>query len=155
MNTAQKLNEIASKLDGIEVGQENTVFTKDEWVEMAKEGIVITFGYSDDLLELRGAIHDELGSNLGEKYMWFRGSIVAEGTIEEVNEIMEEHNLNQFEFKPSLFAEWRPKKDGNEYASWHIKVSAPHAEFWTMDYGELFCIGCVFYLKDIKGGRKD
>ncbi len=51
--------ELATKLNGREYGNETSV----QLERTAKENnLVIAFGYSDDNLELRGAIRDEYGA---------------------------------------------------------------------------------------------
>ena len=50
--------EIAEMIDGMEYGYE----IRWDIIKYAKEnGVVIIFGASDDLMEFRGAIHDEVG----------------------------------------------------------------------------------------------
>lgn len=51
--------ELAAQLNGRQYTEE---ITPDEALLAKQEGLVVIFGASDDLCELRGAIHDELGA---------------------------------------------------------------------------------------------
>lgn len=80
-------------------------------------GVVIAYGVSDDLLELRGAYEEEYG---------LLGGVVVP--------------LNSKKIK----AEWCPKSKG---CSWLISVDAEEfEEFTVMEEGDVFCYGVVFYL---------
>ena len=58
MNT----KELAALLNGREYGSE---ISKAEEAQAKADGLVVVFGYSDDNVELRGAIHDEIGASQG------------------------------------------------------------------------------------------
>ena len=53
------LKEWAEKLNGREYCEE---LTREEEAQLKAEGYVAAFGASDDLLEFRGAIHNEAGA---------------------------------------------------------------------------------------------
>lgn len=103
---------------------------------IAKEnGLVVAFGGSDDLLELRGAIHDEFGAYNGTE-IWFVKSKFVDG-----------HDLATLEaygVKPdrSIKAIWCP--DGLD-TSWLIET-ADGAPFDIYEGDELYCRGVVFKL---------
>ena len=55
--------EFAKKLDGREYREE---ITREEAAEAKKNNLVVVFGASDDLIEFRGAIYDEINAWGGE-----------------------------------------------------------------------------------------
>lgn len=123
------ISEIAKLLNGRQYRDEVTP----EIAQSAKDnGIVIAFGASDDLLEFRGAVYDEVGSWDGTTVY-----ISAKGNIKE---------------KPKagrlkVESIWAPKnEEGKVYASWLIKVDAEHETFEIFDEDGLYCIGAVFHL---------
>ena len=58
------LAEFAASLDGIEYLDERP----EAWAQAEKNGYVVVFGYSDDGVEFRGAISDELGAYDGRTF---------------------------------------------------------------------------------------
>lgn len=58
--------EFAAKLTGREMDAE---ITKAEELEAEQNGLVVVYGFSDDLVEFRGAIDDEVGCYNGGKIL--------------------------------------------------------------------------------------
>ena len=112
-----KLKEFADKLNGRQYLNE---LTKELEAYAKENGIVVVFGQSDDLLELRGAIDDEFGCYDGGTFY------IGCGKVEAV---------------------WCPK---NTDYSWGYKTDIPHETFDIMEDDEPYCKGIVFYLKDPK-----
>ena len=144
-NTKEKLAEL---LNGREYGNE---ITKEE-EQIAKEsGLVVIFGASDDLVEFRGAIYDEIsaydgGSALLVKKKGGKIDVMSEDDFKELQEIMDDKELD-FELpKVEVVAEWCPE---DLECSWRIKSDVPHATFEIMEDGELYCIGIVVSIVDI------
>ena len=74
-NTAERLKTFAEELNGMQYGDE----PKELWEKAKKNGCVVVFGCSDDLIEFRGAIDDELGCFEGGMYYFNRnGDFVNE-----------------------------------------------------------------------------
>ncbi len=59
--------QLAAQLNGREYGSE---ITKEEEAAAKKAGLVVVYGASDDLVELRGAIEEEVGAYDMLKYRY-------------------------------------------------------------------------------------
>ena len=106
------LKEFARMLDGREYGNEITA----EEERLAKElGFVVVFGYSDDNVELRGAIDDEFGC--------YGGGVLG-------------HN----DLPDTILVIWEPE---DEDCAWAYATRIPHEIFHIYEDGQLFCIGIV------------
>jgi len=105
-------------------------------IEIAKENnLVIVYGYSDDLLEFEGAIDDEVGMYKGGKvYLTKKGKI----------------KKKQKDRKNYIEAIWCPKGPNLDNASWLIKSNIPNSEWRIMEDGEIYCVGIVFSMDDLK-----
>lgn len=128
--------------------------TKDE-EKLAKEnGLLVCFGASDDLLEFRGIVYDEVGAYDGGSALLVKKKggkidVMSEDDFKEVQEIMDDKELD-FELpKVEVVAEWCP--DDLE-CSWRIKSDLPHATFDIMEDGELYCRGIVIEKSVIEQG---
>jgi hypothetical protein len=104
-------------------------------------GLVIVFGASDDLMEFRGAIHDELGAYDGTTaYLTKAGMLTSE---------CEDADCPYFERAKAgaatIVAIW---EDGEPY-SWRYATKIPHATFEIVEDGESYCRGIVFALSDV------
>lgn len=130
-----KIEEVAIKLNNREYLSE---ITKSEEVEARESGLVVIFGASDDLLEFRGAIDDEVGAYNGtEVYLTPDGLLSNE---------CEDEDCPYFEkireaTKDKVTAIW--DKDGY---SWVIESNLPYATFDIMEDGEKYCRGIVIEL---------
>lgn len=107
--------QLAARLNGRQYGDEITRAEE----QLAKEnGLVVIFGASDDLCEMRGAIDDEFDCYDG-------GEIECE------------------EYSGKLRAIWCPKNGG----SWGYETDLPHAGFNIYEDDILYCVGIVVNLK--------
>lgn len=127
----------AEKLHGNQYGSEgsNKLFA-----EMKAAGLVAVFGASDDLMEFRGAIYDEIGC-----YEGGTAKLNQDGLI--VNRCDEGDQCPNYKEPPhhKIKAVWCPKKPE---CSWIYKTDIPHATFDILEDGELYCRGIVFRLAD-------
>lgn len=130
---------LAALLNGREYGEE---ITKQEEADAKASELVVVFGYSDDNVELRGAIHDEISA--GDRTTF---KLNQHGVIEQPDED-ERRVLKKFGALDSanaggheIIAVWG--KDG--YA-WTYLTYLPHATFDIMEDGEKYCRGIVFDL---------
>ncbi len=127
--------------------------------QIAKEsGLVIIFGASDDLVEFRGAIYDEIDAYNGthfiiatpgteipvdENHETFRKAKQLEAiTIEEESQTKK----NRFE------AVWSPDEPE---CSWLIKTDLPHSTFDIMEDGELYCRGLIIEVAALSCGTSN
>lgn len=111
--------------------------------ELKESGLVAVFGMSDDLMEFRGAIYDEVGAYDGATAM-----IDTEGLIPLWDNLDDDEDAYAayFRRKPNgiaVEAVWSP--DDLE-ASWLIRTEIPHATFDILEDGDLYCRGVVFAL---------
>lgn len=129
--------ELAQLLNGREDGN---VLTREETERAKADGLVVVFGYSDDNMEFRGAIDDEVGCyNGGDAY------VSQDGVFQ--NECDEEDCPYAWKIKeslPEVTALW----DCDGY-SWVYKTEIPHCVFDVMEDGEKYCQGIVFNIKDL------
>lgn len=136
---------LSKKLNGCEYRDEVSTEVANE----AKErGLVIVFGASDDLIEFRGAIYDEVGAyDGGSAFVTENGLVESECDEGEDCPYYKKELAKAREIK----AVWCPRDgEGNTYASWLIKTEIPHHTFDVMEDGELYCRGLVFSLADCK-----
>ena len=129
--------ELAAMLNGREYGNEITAAEE----KLAKEnGLVVAFGYSDDLMELRGAIYDEAGVYDGGTV-----SIEKDG-IASTDEACEQCKYFKAarEKMKDITAAWC-KGD----VPWTYETDIPHETFNIYEDGELFCVGIVFSINDL------
>ncbi len=130
----EKLKEFAEKLNGRQYRNE---LTKELEAYAKENGIVVVFGASDDLMELRGAIDEECDCWGGETF-W----ISENGKVYSAQYA---HLANGQVLR--VDANWCPK--GSKY-SWEYETFIPHETFDIMEDDEPYCRGIVFYLKDLK-----
>lgn len=136
--------EFAAGLDGVvSYGNELDEYAR----KTAKEsGLVVVYGASDDLMELDGAIRDE-------------ASVYGGGTVY----LDEDGLLKCPDCEPELYncpyysrarekAKWIAAVwcgEGRK-AAWEYNTEIPHATFRVLDDGELYCVGIVFSVEDLK-----
>lgn len=110
--------QLAARLNGRQYGDEITRAEE----QLAKEnGLVVIFGASDDLCEMRGAINDEFDCYDG-------GEIECE------------------DYSGKLRAIWCPENGG----SWGYETNLPYATFNIYEDSELYCVGIVVELEEYR-----
>lgn len=137
--------EFAEKLNGLEYP---TVFEANIEADAKESGLVVVYGMSDDLMEMRGAINDEGDCFQGDTFTINKDGIMQDfrhydGSREEV---LEKYFLAKNSPKAAIKAVW--DEDG---IPWQIRTDLPHATFDIMEDGELYCKGIVFNIDDIHG----
>ena len=140
MNTKQ----LAAQLNGREYTAE---ITSDEAKQAKAAGLVVVFGASDDLMELRGAIYDEADCYDGGSILIDTKGVTP--SWESASE-SEESAKDYFERKAkarTIEALWA--KEGGY--SWTYKTDIPHETFEIVEDGEPYCRGIVFSLSDLGG----
>ena len=105
--------EFAKKLDGRSYPFQ---ITGEEEKEAKENNLIVIYGASDDLCEVRGWIDDEFDV--------YDGGEVSIGPIK-VNCV------------------WCPEKEGHVYASWDYEIPVDHSEFRIIEDDEIYCIGAV------------
>lgn len=108
--------------------------TAEEEAEAKNDGVVICFGYSDDCLELRGALNDEVGiytSKQKEVALDSKGIILTE------EKVTKNHVI--------ILCGWC--KEGYD---WHFKSDIPFEPFDILEEDGKYCRGIVLSIEDIK-----
>ncbi|NCE63706.1 hypothetical protein D1159_03710 [Pseudoflavonifractor sp. 524-17] len=136
------VKELAGILSGREYGGE--IYPLEERNAQAA-GLVVVYGYSDDNVEFRGAIDDEIGA-YEETTIYINKSGILYAPTSECD--MDEcPYLNQaVKEARSIRAVWHD--EGNP--CWTFETDIPHETFDICEDGELFCVGIVFALDDIQ-----
>lgn len=135
--------QFARLLDGREYTEE---MSEDDNAIAAESRLFVFFGYSDDNLELRGIIYDEIGAYEGIEVCIAKTLHTPYWGI--INEEMKAivgnfvKNLKNFIVK----IDWCP-----EYldCSWLITTDVPSFPFDIMEDGDLFCRGIVIAESDV------
>lgn len=108
--------------------------TKEE-AELAKNnGLVVVFGASDDLIEMRGAINDEFGTEV---------------LLDENGEQIEDCEDNCKHFQKAVE---KAKKIKGNYGKngWAFETDIPYADFDVFEDGQLYSKGLVFDINSLK-----
>lgn len=130
--------EMAAKLNGRQYEQEMT--RADEQLAKAL-GLVVIFGASDDLVEIRGAAYDELGAADGTPLYFTSAGLLQ-------NECDAERCPYHARLRDAAaLVRVHFDRDG-----WHYKTDIPHETFAIFDGVDRMCLGIVFALADVKGG---
>lgn len=134
-----KAEELAVELNGMEYGDDIQ-----ELKQSAKDNnLVIVYGASDDLMEVCGAIDEEISCyDGGTVYLDKQGFIVNKGESEICPYFMDaiENAIAKIE------AKWCKVDD----YSWTYETEIVHSTFDIMEDGEKYCRGIVFSMGDIK-----
>jgi hypothetical protein len=141
-------DKLAALLNGRNYGEE---ITKDECATAEAHGLVVVFGYSDDNVELRGAIDEEVGAGDGAKL-----KITPDGLLpdwvgfrdsEQRESAFERYFAEKAKGVHTIEALWAPKDTAY---SWMFQTTIPHATFEIVEDGEPFCRGIVFSLAELE-----
>lgn len=133
---------LAALLNGRECLHE---ITPAEEAEAKASGLLVIFGASDDLTELRGALNDEAGAYNGATHR-----IDAKGFIPYWDDLDHdnENECADYFARKNGGVEVRAIWDKDGY-SWAIETDVPHATFDILEDGETYCRGIVIDLADI------
>jgi hypothetical protein len=130
---------LAALLNGRQYDNE---ITKAEQAEAKASGLVVLFGWSDDLAEFRGAIHDEFSCIEGGVIPVHRGGPLADHESDCGCAFCgHEKALAKC---AKIEAIW-----GKDGYSWTYFTQIPHATFEIMDGGDKYCRGIVFNLSEL------
>ncbi len=132
--------ELAARLNGREYRSEMTL----EEISIAKEsGLVVVFGASDDLMEFRGAIDDEVGCYEGGKAYASANGLWQDDYGCGGDQQCEFIERAKEAFIP-IYALW-----GVEGYSWIFDTKIPHEKFVIFEDGGKYCRGIVFSMDDL------
>lgn len=130
--------QLAEKLNGREYGSE---IEKAECAEAKAAGLVVIFGYSDDNVEFRGAVFDEVGIyGSGKLKVSRKGALPAHDGCD-----CEFCGYNDIARKcVEINVAW-----ATDEFTWELSADIPSAPFTIFDGGEKYCRGLVISIDDI------
>lgn len=134
---------LASLFDGREYRGE---ISTEEELRAKDAGLVVVFGASDDAMEFRGAIDDELGAWEGTTaYLdQAKGLIDNRCDSEDCPHYMEAQQQAALK-GATIEALWGE----HAHCSWSYKTAIPHETFTIVEDGDPYCQGIVFSLADV------
>ena len=124
---------LAAKLNGREYMHE---ITGEEENQAKESRLVVIFGASDNLMEFRGAVNDEIG--WGTAYFTPAGLLVNECDDEDCPYFF---RLTEACGNNKVVTLW-----GDSSPSWTYETKMPHSDFDIMDDGEVYCRGIIVEL---------
>lgn len=125
--------EAAALLDGCEYGEEGS---RELFARMKAAGLVAIFGCSDDLMEMRGAVHDEVGFSA-----WFTPAGRLENDCHEDSCPYYRKLRNSAAMVEALWG-------AEPGISFIYRTAIPHETFLVMEGSDTYCRGIVFALAD-------
>lgn len=137
---------LADLLNDREIGDE---ITEEEELQAKSAGLLVIFGASDDLCELRGAINEEIGAYPGDRpsaVAFIKGGKLLPEIDDDDEDVLEKYGVlgrlrEEREAATKVVARW--EDDGY---SWTYETDASHATFDILDGGEKYCRGIVLDL---------
>ncbi len=103
-------------------------------------GLVVVFGYSDDLTMFRGAIDKEVASYYGCTIKFTKQGIFKEEEDEDfIQKYQLEKNFNKIE---AIWDDYR--------IAWTYNTDIPHETFEIFEVQDIFCRGIIFSIDDLK-----
>ncbi len=137
--------ELAALLNSREYNKE---ITNEERMQAVSDGLVIVFGASDDLMEFRGAIEDEIGA--------WDGTTAYLNSAGLLENDCSDHDCPYFaklkEKAATIKAVWHDQGSPDGGFTWTYETEIPHETFEIVDGEEKYCRGIVFALADVQGG---
>lgn len=135
--------ELAAMLNGREYGGE---IYPDEDRDAEAAGLVVVYGFSDDNVELCGAIRDEVGS--------FDGSIIyltKTGVLESPScECAEDCSCPYFDAARKKAKTIKGVWHDEGGPCWTFETDIPHETFTIFEDGKPFCVGIVFSMEHLE-----
>ena len=107
-----------------------------------ESGLVIVYGASDDLMELRGALDNEYGCYDGGTFY-----LTKAGIMEQKDDICSQCDLYKNSLKQAhkLVAKWCK----GEWC-WSYEIDVPHSTFHLYEGKDKYCKGIVFELEALR-----
>lgn len=133
--------ELAAQLTGHEYRHESSKALE---AEAKAVGLVVVFGASDDLLEMRGAWYGEYEAWGGTELLLTQDGVWNENVCSD--KCIHFRSAYQEARKAGHILEVLWDEEGY---SWIYKTTIPHATFEILDEGEPYCCGIVFNVTDV------
>jgi hypothetical protein len=141
MNT----KEIAKLLHGIEYKRPHQIPIQIQEIAKAN-GIVIVIGANDDLVQLCGALNDELCAS--------EFKISPYGVVPDFNDLLSRSDRDGLRSFFAFEYTSMPIKPiyGQNHKAWQYETPIVHDQFDIMEDGNIYCTGIVFRLADVCHG---
>jgi hypothetical protein len=133
--------ELADKLHCVEYGKISHTLCD----EAKENGLVIVYGASDDLMEFRGAVDDELDCYGGGTAYLNKDGLIENRCSDPDCPYFHEHQKNGV----PIAAVWGDKP-GTVPWSYRTPIQLPHETFSIMEDDVVYCQGIVFALADVE-----
>lgn len=134
------IKELASILNGRKYRNE---ITKEEAKKAKEYGLVVVFGASDDLIEFRGAIDDEAGASDRDLVFVTKDGLLTEPDCGCEYAAKYWQSIDKY----GIQILWSPTEPD---CSWKYVSQIPHETFNIMEDEDLYCVGIVFDLNNLK-----
>ncbi len=143
MTAIMTKEEIAARLDGF-----GYPFTppKDVQIDARAVGLVIVYGASDDLMELCGAIDDEISACDGVTIWLNEDGVFDETECADRCNHFESAFQHVREYGQKIVALWDP----GDWYSWRYETAIPHVTFEIVEDGQKYCRGIIFAVADVE-----
>lgn len=140
MKTPEKLTikQVAERMNGREYMHE---ITTDEAKELSYHGITVAFGASDDNVEFRGYVDDEIGC-------WEDVTIpiLDNEILKKCSDDCEDYDCPLWK---AALSKAKPIRAQFKNDGWKFDAAFPHEKFLVMEDGEVFGEGIVFSKEDL------
>lgn len=135
--------QFAELLNGRQYREE---MTKTDKQTASANGLLVCYGWSDDLFEVDGIVNDEFGNWEGGVFYIVKKT---DGSIDVIDSDSYEEINTDYASIPAvkITTEWCPK---DLSCSWRISTDIPHATFDIFEGEDLYCRGIVIDKKDIE-----
>jgi len=130
---------LAQLLNGRQIGKE---ISKQEASDACDAGLVVIYGASDDLIEIEGAISDEVCSFDGQTWALFHKGELYQSSCESEDCPHELAIQEKCHTVKAIF--------GGDDFTWTYETKIPHETFEIFEDGDKFCRGIVFSIDDIQ-----
>ncbi len=134
------IEELAKELNGNQCGDE---LTDEQEKQAIKSGMIVIVGCSDDVVQMMGAVDNEVGAYNGATIYFDRYGLL----INACNDDDCPYHEDQREKAKTVNAFWcKPKQD----FPWTFETEIPHETFDIFEDGEPFCKGIIFEMESLK-----
>ena len=138
--------DLAAKLNGRMYLEE---MSGQESVDADAAGLLVLFGYSDDNVELRGVIEEEIGAYNGTTLRITRDCVLAQDVDRDDEEVLEKYGVLEEVKRRASEAHKIKAVWGQGAVPWTFETDLPHATFDIVEDDEVFCRGIVIDKQDL------
>jgi len=132
----------AEMLSGREYGME---ISREEAQAAKEAGLVVVYGYSDDCMELRGAIDAETGAYEGTTIYIGKDGLVDDPTCSDAEYCTCPYFVAVKNTAKAIKAVWHDEGG----PCWTFETDIPHETFTLIEDDEPWCIGIVFSMEHL------